>query len=66
MEAPSSINILQLRQMLAETQARADRAEAEAANTRAINTDLVAGNALLTLQIEKMKRERFGQQSERS
>ena len=66
MEAPSASDILRLRQTLAETQARADRAEAEAANTRAINADLVARNALLTLQIEKMKRERFGQQSERS
>ena len=66
MEAPSSSDILRLRQTLAETQARADRAEAEAANTRAINADLVARNALLTLQIEKMKRERFGQRSERS
>jgi transposase len=66
MDTSSSSDILQLRQTIAETQARADLAEAEAANTRAVNADLVARNALLTLEIEKMKRERFGQRSERS
>ena len=66
MEAFLSSDILQLRQTLADAQVRADRAEADAANARAINSDLIARNALLTLQIEKMKRERFGQRSERS
>ncbi len=66
MEVATASNIVELRQTLAAAVARADRAEAEAANTRAINSDLIARNALLTLQIEKLKRDRFGQRSERS
>ena len=58
-----------LRVALVAAEARAERAEiaaAEAANIKAINADLLARNALLELQIEKLKRGRFGPTSERS
>ncbi|API59678.1 hypothetical protein BSL82_10400 [Tardibacter chloracetimidivorans] len=45
--------------------ARLAVAEAEAARVRAINSDLEARNALLELQNEKMRRELYGQRSER-
>ena len=41
-------------------------ARAEAARVRAINTDLEARNALLELQNAKMRRELYGQRSERT
>jgi len=41
-------------------------AQAEAARVKAINSDLEARNALLELQNAKMRRELFGQRSERS
>ncbi len=41
-------------------------AQAEAARVKAINSDLAARNALLELQNAKMRRELFGQRSERS
>lgn len=66
MDVAAANAIRELRQTLAATVARADLAEAEAANTRAINADLVARNALLALQVEKLRRDRFGQRSERS
>ncbi len=45
---------------------RASEAEAEVARVRAINSDLVARNAHLELQNEKMRRTLHGQSSERS
>lgn len=42
-----------------------DAAVAENARINAINADLAARNALLELQMEKMRRERFGQSAER-
>src|SRR5271168_1772917 len=58
--------VMALRSVLAEAQTRATIAEAHAANAKASVSDLAARNALLELQIEKLKRERFGQRSERS
>lgn len=55
-----------LRRALAAAEARADRAEAEAAKAVAEASDLAARNALLALQNEKMRRELYGQRSERS
>ena len=46
-------------------QAALDAAVAENARINAINADLAARNALLELQMEKMRRERFGQSAER-
>jgi len=46
--------------------ARALEVEAELANTRAENSDLLARNALLELQAEKMRRALYGTRSERS
>ena len=66
MEAPSPADIIMLRQELADALGRADEAEADAANARAINSDLEARIALQALQIEVLKRDRFGQRSERS
>ena len=66
MEAPSPADIIALRQALAVALGRADEAEADAANARAINSDLEARIALQALQIEVLKRDRFGQRSERS
>jgi len=73
MEALSTTDIIALRQELAVAMARADQAEvkaavacADAANARAINADLEARIALQALQIELLKRDRFGQRSERS
>ena len=66
MEAPSPADIIVLRQALAVALGRADEAAADAANARAINADLEARIALQALQIEVLKRDRFGQRSERS
>jgi transposase len=66
MEALSPADIIALRQELAVAMVRADEAEADAANARAINADLEARIALQALQIELLKRDRFGQRSERS
>jgi transposase len=66
MEGAFSPDILALRTQLCEVERRADIAEAEAANAKAANADLLARNALLELQIEKLKRDRFGTRSERS
>ena len=66
MEAALAPDILMLRAQLCEVERRADIAEAGAANAKAINADLLARNALLELQIEKLKRDRFGALSERS
>ena len=73
MEVALAPDILTLCAQLADAQAyaaqaggRANIAEAEAANVKAINADLLARNALLELQIEKLRRDRFGARSERS
>ena len=66
MEAPSPADIIVLRQALAVALGRADEAAADAANARAINADLEARIALQALQIELLRRDRFGQRSERS
>lgn len=66
MEVALSPDILKLQAQLYEVEQRAHIAEAEAANAKAINADLQARNALLELQIEKLKRDRFGTRSERS
>jgi transposase len=66
MEVAVSPDILKLQAQLCEVEQRAHIAEAEAANARAVNADLLARNALLELQIEKLKRDRFGARSERS
>ena len=73
MEALSPADIIALRQELADAVVRADEAEvkaaeacADAANARAINADLEARIALQALQIELLRRDRFGQRSERS
>ena len=66
MEVAFAPDILTLRLQLCEVERRADIAEADAANAKAINADLLARNALLELQIEKLKRDRFGAHSERS
>ena len=49
-----------------ETSARLQHALAEEARVKAINSDLVARNALLELQVEKMRRAAHGTSSERS
>jgi len=73
MEALPPTDIVALRQELAVAVLRADQADvkateacADAANARAINADLEARIALQALQIELLKRDRFGQRSERS
>jgi transposase len=66
MEVAVVPDILTLRAQLCEVERRADIAEAEAANAKAVNADLFARNALLELQIEKLKRDRFGTRAERS
>ena len=66
MEVVSATSLLALRTQLCEVERRADIAEADAANAKAVNADLLARNALLELQIEKLRRDRFGARSERS
>ena len=66
MEVALSPDIPTLRAQLCAVERRADIAEADAANAKAVNADLLARNALLELQIEKLKRDRFGTRSERS
>ncbi|MDT7531687.1 IS66 family transposase [Sphingopyxis sp. SE2] len=64
MAGRSSSDILALRQAVDEARARAERAEAEAARAKAVAADAEARNALLELQIEKMRRALYGQRSE--
>jgi hypothetical protein len=52
MEVAVVPDILTLRAQLCEVERRANIAEAEAANAKAANADLLARNALLELQIE--------------
>ena len=59
-------DIQELLKDLARATMHATEAEAEVARVRAINSDLVARNAHLELQIEKMRRTLHGQSSERS
>ena len=59
-------DIQELLKGLARATIHATEAEAEVARVRAINSDLVARNAHLELQIEKMRRTLHGQSSERS
>ena len=66
MEVALSPDIPTLRAQLCAVERRADIAEADAANAKAVNADLLARNALLELQIEKLKRDRFGTRSERA
>jgi transposase len=66
MEALSLADIIALRQSLDEARIDVAVARADAANARAINADLEARIALQALQIELLKRDRFGQRSERS
>ncbi|QXQ05585.1 IS66 family transposase [Sphingosinicellaceae bacterium] len=66
MEALSPADIIALRQALDEARSDAAVARADAANARAINSDLEARIALQALQIAMLKRDRFGQRSERS
>jgi transposase len=66
MEALSLVDIIALRQSLDEARIDVAVARADAANARAINADLEARIALQALQIELLKRDRFGQRSERS
>ena len=58
--------LVRAREVAAATMARALEAEAELANARAENSDLLARNALLELQAEKMRRALYGARSERS
>jgi len=66
MKLPPTFNIQELLKDLARATMRANEAEAEVARVRAINSDLVARNAHLELQNEKMRRTLHGQSSERS
>jgi len=66
MAATPARSLSALRRALAAAEARADHAEAEAAKAIAEASDLAARNALLALQNEKMRRELYGQRSERS
>jgi transposase len=61
-----SPDVLQLYERVLQAEQRADKAVAEVARTKAINADLEARNALLTLQNAKMHNVIFGQSSERS
>ena len=63
---PPALSLSALRRALVAAQVRADHAEAEAAKAVAHASDLAARNALLALQNEKMRRELYGQRSERS
>ncbi len=61
-----SPDVLRLQAQLVAAQLRADTADAEVAQVKAINADLAAINALLELQNAKMRTVIFGQRSERS
>jgi len=65
MEALPSADLSALRSALIAAETRARLAEAEAAQAIAKASDLAARNALLALQNEKMRRELYGQRSER-
>ena len=58
--------LVRAKEVAAAAVARALEVEAELANTRAENSDLLARNALLELQTEKMRRALYGARSERS
>jgi transposase/regulator of replication initiation timing len=66
MESPPAPSISELIEALSQAQMRANEAEAEVARVRAINSDLVARNAHLELQNEKMRRTLHGRSSERA
>jgi transposase len=66
MDTPSVTDILALRRELIGAHTRVHIVEAELANVKAHNSDLEARNALMELQIQKMRRELYGQSSERS
>lgn len=53
------------REHVRQAEAKAAIAEAEAARIKAINSDLMARNALLELQNEKLRRDKYGPGSER-
>jgi transposase len=66
MDTPSITDVSALRAALVEAQFRTNIVEAELANVKAHNSDLEARNALMEFQIQKMRRELYGQSSERS
>jgi transposase len=66
MEPLSAHDIQELREAVVRSAMRATEAQAEVARVRAINSDLVARNAHLELQNEKMRRVLHGPSSERS
>ena len=66
METLSARDIQELREAAQRSAMRATEAEANAARVMAINSDLVARNAHLELQNEKMRRALHGPSSERS
>ena len=66
METLSARDIQELREAAQRSAMRATEAEANVARVRAINSDLVARNAHLELQNEKMRRALHGPSSERS
>ena len=60
METLSARDIQELREAVVRSAMRATEAEANVARVRAINSDLVARNAHLELQNEKMRRALHG------
>ena len=66
METLSARDIQDLREAVVRAGLRANEAEANAARVLAINADLIARNAHLELQNEKMRRALHGPSSERS
>ncbi|WP_051520180.1 hypothetical protein [Sphingobium sp. Ant17] len=66
METLSARDMQDLREAVARADLRAVEAEANAARVLAINADLIARNAHLELQNEKMRRALHGPSSERS
>ena len=66
MEMLSARDIQDLREAVVRAGMRAAEAEANAARVLAINADLIARNAHLELQNEKMRRVLHGPSSERS
>jgi transposase len=66
METPSASDIQALRDAVVRSDMRAAEATAEVARVHALNADLIARNAHLELQNEKMRRAMHGPSSERS
>jgi transposase len=66
MDTPLATDVLALRRDLIGAHTRVHIIEAELANVKAHNSDLEARNALMELQIQKMRRALYGQSSERS